>query len=101
MYRLVSNRAPRQIGTLVSTKNWVELGLLIYIVCFWVVILSLHHGDFKSRVQELRTRRTIGVFALVMAPLSIVIGILALLYLALRWSGREIAAYAGFGGESG
>jgi hypothetical protein len=82
-----------------STSDWLRLGPVIYGACFTVVIMSMHHGDFRSRIQEPRTRRTIGISALVLAPLSLVVGILALFYIAARAIGREVASYAGFDDE--
>jgi len=80
----------------VSSTQVLELVLAAYLFSTWIVAAVLHHGDFKSRIQELRTRRTIGISALALSPVTLVVILLALLYLGLRRIGHEIAVYVGF-----
>jgi hypothetical protein len=84
-----------------SAGDWVRLGLLIYGVCFFAVLQFLHRWGFRRRVQRLRTRRIIGTLALALAPLALVIGVILAIWRVLRFTGREIATYAGFDGEEG
>lgn len=83
-----------------SAMDWLKLGLVLYIVCFMVVLVSMHHRNFMSRIRTGRTRRTVGILALVLAPLSLVVGILWLLWRVVCAFGHEIEVYAGFGEEA-
>lgn len=95
LYRLVSSRAPRQIGAAMSVNDWFQLALAIYIISFFLVMMGLHHGGFENYISDPRVRRTFGILALVLAPETIMIYVVVITYLGLRLLCREVAIYTG------
>ena len=80
-----------------SGMDWLKLGFVIYMVCFAVVIMAMHRTSFIGGIRRLWVRRTAGISTLALAPLSLMAGILILVWLAMCAIGREIEDYAKFG----
>jgi hypothetical protein len=84
-----------------SGTDWLQLGLVLYVLCVAMMAMIMHHADFRSRIQQQHVRRSVGAIMLILAPESLVIIIIVLLYVFVRAMGHDIAVYAGFDGDAG
>ena len=80
-----------------SGMDWLKLGFVSYMACFAVVIMAMHRKSLLGGIHMLWVRRTAGISILALAPLSLVAGILILVWFAMCAIGREIEDYARFG----